>query len=393
MHADYGPPLRILINAGPWISVPPNGYGGIENVVATLVDALVVAGHRVTLATTGASTARVDRIVHAFAEPQFRMLAGAYSSVAGIAQAHLQAVLEEVHTARAAGDPYDLIHDHMEVVGPAVLGAGGPDLPPVLQTLHWDLHKHPDFYERFDGRGRVFFVGVSASQISRAPRRLADQILGFVPLAVPAESRPPVARADRGDYLLMLGRISPLKGCDVAVRIARRHGIPLVLAGPVAGHDDATALSAALADPRSGSHDSPDVRYFLDRIEPSLDGTSIRWVGNVEGHNKSDLLRRARGAIFPLQWEEPGGTAMVESLAAGTPVLGLGRGVLPSLIEHGRTGWIADDEEQLGGYVGRLDELDPQACQVAASAHTPAAMAASYVEYYRELLARTTVGV
>jgi glycosyltransferase involved in cell wall biosynthesis len=380
--------LNILMNAGPWLAVPPNGYGGIENVVATLVPELRARGHRVVLASVGDSSLAVDDLVYAYETGQFPRLAAPYNVACGIAPAHLQAVLRAVRAASDAGRPFDLIHDHMEVAGPAVLG-NVPDGPPVLQTLHWDLHKHPDFYRSFDGRGRFFFAGVSQAQIDRAPDNLAAQTIGYVPLAVAQTSRPPATSAERVDHLLLLGRITALKGCDVAVRLCRDRGLRLILAGPVGGLPDMSALEAALADPSSPVRGYPDVRYFLDQVAPHLDGDRIRWIGSVCGPAKDDLIRRARAVLFPLQWEEPGGTAMVEALSLGTPVVGLARGVFPSLVDHGVTGWIAQSESELAGYLDRLDELDPVACQrIARQRFSPDAMAAAYESLYLEVLAR-----
>ncbi|MBA3278928.1 MAG: glycosyltransferase, partial [Geodermatophilaceae bacterium] len=299
-----------------------------------------------------------------------------------------QAVVEAVRAAQDDGEPFDLIHDHMEVAGPAMLGllAGGP---PVLQTLHWDLHKHPDFYRSFDGRGRVFFAGVSQSQIDRAPDNLAAQTIGYVPLAVPQTDRPPADIGDREDHVLVLGRITALKGCEVAIRLCLDRGLRLVLAGPVGGQPDPRTLEAALADPNSPVRGYPDVRYFLDEIEPHLDGDQIRWIGSVSGAAKDDLIRRARAVLFPLQWEEPGGTAMAEALSAGTPVVGLARGVFPSLVQHGVTGWVAQSETELAGYLDRIGELDPGACQtIARQRFSPDAMAAEYESLYFDVLTR-----
>ena len=126
-------------------------------------------------------------------------------------------------------DRWDVVHDHLEVVGPSVLGAMGTAAPPTLQTLHWDLRKHPEFYSAFDGRGRVRFAAVSASQLERAPANLRRQTLGVVPLAAPPGL--PVD-APRGEHALVLARITADKGQDTAARVCRRAGIPLVLAGP-----------------------------------------------------------------------------------------------------------------------------------------------------------------
>ena len=363
-------PLTVLMNAGPWLPVPPPDYGGIENVVATLVPELRARGHRVILATVGRSELAADEVISVFDDPQFGSIAGPYNQMMGIAHAHMGAVLDRL---RAGG--VDLVHDHLEVVGPAVLAAAGDTVPPVLQTLHWDLAKHPDFYGRFDGRGRIFFAGVSASQLHRAHPVLRRQALGAIPLATPLPAEPP--RPPAG-HLLALGRLTPVKGYDLAVRAARRLGLELVLAGPVAGFAGPDTLD------RSATLD--DVRYFTAEIEPHL-GAGVRWIGSVGGPAKTELLRSARAVLFPLRWDEPGGTAVVEALSAGVPVVAMRRGCLPELVEHGVTGWLADTEEEFVGYLLRVDELDRAACRSAAERRfTPAAMATRYETFYRHVL-------
>ena len=179
------------MNAGPWIAVPPADYGGIENVIATLVDELRRAGHQVVLATVGASTAAADDVVCAFDEGQLPRLAGPYGDVVGIAHAHMQAVVD-----RVLADPtIDVVHDHLEVVGPATLACLPPGTPPVLQTLHWDLAKHERFYGSFDGRGRIAFAAVSDSQLAAAPGQPAPPDARRRAAGGPGRSPP--ARASR----------------------------------------------------------------------------------------------------------------------------------------------------------------------------------------------------
>lgn len=365
------PRLTVLMNAGPWLPVPPRDYGGIENVVATLVPELRARGHRVILATVGESTLAADEVISTFPTGQFGSIAGPYNRMMGIGHAHMAAVLARLQV----GD-VDLVHDHLEVVGPALLGAAGDSVPPVLQTLHWDLAKHPDFYDRFDGHGRVFFAGVSNSQLERARPALRRQALGAIPLATPLPAADTLAPA--GEHLLGLGRLTPEKGYDLAARAAGELGLPLVLAGPVAGFAGPDTLDRA-----SGL---ADVRYFLEQVEPHL-GAGVRWVGSVGGPAKAELLHTARAVLFPLRWDEPGGTAVVEALSAGVPVVAMRRGVLPELVEHGVTGWLADTDEEFTGYLGRVDELDRAACrEVAERRFSPAAMAARYETFYRRVL-------
>ncbi|GGG66126.1 glycosyl transferase family 1 [Kocuria dechangensis] len=371
--------LRVLVNAGPWLPVPPEGYGGIETVVATLVPELRRAGAHVTLATVGPSTLEADDHLRILDEPAFRSIAMPYNRVSGLAHAHMQGVVAALRDQ----DRWDVVHDHLEVVGPSVLGAMGTAAPPTLQTLHWDLRKHPEFYSRFDGRGRVRFAAVSASQLERAPRNLQEQTLGVVPLAAP-----PAVSVDvePGEHALVLARITADKGQDLAARVCRRAGIPLVLAGPVAGIGDPAELERRLADGDEALRAHPDVQYWLDEVRPLVDGTSVRWVGGVAGEAKERLLRSARALLTPNRWAEPGATGVVEALSRGVPVVGTPLGVLPSLVEHGRTGFMAADEDELVRRLAELDRIDPRACREAAEQWTPAGMARQYLDLYARLL-------
>jgi glycosyltransferase involved in cell wall biosynthesis len=375
-------PLTVLINAGPWLPVPPPGYGGIENVLATLIPELRRSGVRVVLATVGESAAEVDGCHRSFDQGQFGRLAAPYGQVMGITHAHMGVVLRAL---RERPD-VDLVHDHLEVVGPSVLAALGADGPPVLQTLHWDLRKHPEFYRDFDGRGRVFFNGVSHAQLRTAPPRLRAQSLGAVHLGVDLRRRP---RADKGEDFVVLGRFTPFKGQEVAARACKELGLPLVMAGPVAGVEGPEQLFEALEDPASPLHGYGDVRYYLDAVRPFEDGERIRWVGTVGGADKDALVGRARAVLMPISWDEPGATTAIEALARGTPVIAMRRGALAEIVEHGVTGFLADDEAEFAGYLPRAGEIDPAACRRAAERRFSAAgMADAYRRLYDQVLAR-----
>ncbi|HEX2286182.1 MAG TPA: glycosyltransferase [Mycobacterium sp.] len=368
----------VLINAGPWLSVPPAGYGGIENMIATLIPQLRRHGVRVILATVGNSTIDVDERISVFDEPQFAHLTEPYNDVVGVAAAHLQRIAAEL---RRRSD-IDLVHDHVEGLGPTVLAAMGADRPPVLHTLHWDLTKHAALYRGFDGGERFHVNGVSAAQLQRAPERLRHHSLGHVHLATPlahdATRRP---QRVKGGHLVLLARITRNKGQHVAARLAQRLGQELVLGGPIGPYTTAEQLGA---DPTADRY--ADVRYWRDEVAPHVDGHLVRWIGNVTGIERDNVVGSARATLFPVCWDEPGGTAVIESLALGTPVVGYRRGCLPELLKPG-TGWLAEcgDEAALAQLITRIDELDPALCrEVAERRFSPAVMAAAYLELYEQ---------
>jgi glycosyltransferase involved in cell wall biosynthesis len=372
----------VLVNAGPWLPVPPDGYGGIENVVATLVPELRRLGIRVLLATVASSTLPVDERLTPFPDGQFEVLQRPYNQVSGVAHAHLHAVLRALHDR----NDIDLVHDHVEVVGLAVLSAAAlaPTTPTVLHTLHWDLSKHADFYSQLDAGPRVRVNGVSASQLQSAPEALRRHSLGHVHLATPlaagADRRPPV---EKGDHAVVMGRITPGKGQHLAARLAHECRFDLVLAGPVGPHRQPADLAAA----GGAATANPDVRYWQDEVRPLVDGIRVRWIGTVGSQERNTLVASARASLFPLQWEEPGGTAVVETLALGTPAVGLSRGCLPELVEHGRTGWLAKSADDLAALVQAAGLIDPRECrEQAARRFTPAVMAARYAELYEQVI-------
>jgi glycosyltransferase involved in cell wall biosynthesis len=372
------------MNAGPWLPIPPAGYGGIEHVVATLVRELRRRGVRITLATVGASTIEADDVIAPFDEPMFRELGATYNMVSGIPHAHMHRVVAELRQR----DDVDLVHDHVEVVGAAVLAAMA-DAPPALQTLHWDLCKHRDFYAGFDGRGRVSFACVSTPQLATAPPSLAAQIVRAVPLGVDLDAFAP--SAEHGETVVSLGRVTPVKGTEVAARLCREVGVPLVIAGPVAGVDDPVELATRLADPSDPLRTYADARFWTEEVAPLVDDDRVRWIGGVRADDRADLLARASAALFPVRWDEPGATAAIEALASGTPVVATRRGAFGAIVEHGVTGFLADREDELPGFLRRVHELDRRACRAAAEERFSAGrMAEAYLDVYDELLAVRT---
>jgi glycosyltransferase involved in cell wall biosynthesis len=170
-------------------------------------------------------------------------------------------------------------------------------------------------------------------------------------------------------------------------RGTRRTGAEVVLAGPVGPYHTAQALARGGVD-----DDNPDVQYWREEVEPLVDGRRVRWVGTVAGEERDRMVATARVSLVPIDWEEPGGTAVVESLALGTPVVGFRRGCLPELVEHGRTGLLVDpgDEDALAAATRDAAILDPDDCRrEAARRFTPSRMAERYLRLYDKVLTRS----
>jgi glycosyltransferase involved in cell wall biosynthesis len=168
------------------------------------------------------------------------------------------------------------------------------------------------------------------------------------------------------DYLLWLGRFVPEKGPQRAIVVAKESGRPLVLAGTV--------------QPRQE-------RFFATEIEPHIDGTQIRFVGEVGGARKQRLFADAYAFLMPIRWPEPFGMVMVESLAAGTPVLAFAQGAAPEIVEHGKSGFLVDDEHEMAAMVEKVRELDPADCRRSAERFSPDRVAARYEAAYARAVA------
>jgi glycosyltransferase involved in cell wall biosynthesis len=171
----------------------------------------------------------------------------------------------------------------------------------------------------------------------------------------------------RGGYLAFIGRISPEKRVDRAIRIARAVGIPLKIAAKV---------------------DRVDLEYFKAEIEPLLDGPDVEFIGEIDERRKVKFLGEARALLFPIDWPEPFGLVMIEAMACGTPVLAFGNGSVPEVIDEGVTGYIVDTEEEAIRRIGALLALDRGRVRRRFDERfTATRMANDYVKAYKSLIA------
>src|SRR5690606_20918356 len=141
----------------------------------------------------------------------------------------------------------------------------------------------------------------------------------------------------RGDYLAFLGRISPEKRLDRAIRIARRAGMPIRIAAKI---------------------DAVDRAYFQEAIQPLLEGPDVDFIGEITDAQKSDFLGGARAVLFPIDWPEPFGLVMIEAMACGTPVIAWNCGSVPEVVDEGVTGRIVDSEDEAVAAVEEVVSLD-----------------------------------
>jgi glycosyltransferase involved in cell wall biosynthesis len=328
-------------------AVPPKFYGGTERIVAYLTDALVAMGHEVALFASGDSSTR------AILEPAWPQALRLDPTIRDHI-APLVVMLEVV--ARRAGE-FDVVHLHCDYLGyPALRRAGVP----FLATLHGrlDLPELKPLYSVF-----CDVPVVSISNAQRAPLPGAGYI-ATVPHGLP--ERLLLAGTGAGGYLAFLGRISPEKAPDCAIRIAARAGMKLKIAAKV---------------------DRVDQEYFRQEIEPLLAQPHVEFIGEIAEHEKAEFLGNAAGLLFPIAWREPFGLAMIEAMACGTPVIAMRNGSVPEVVDEGVTGFIVASEAEAAAAADRLPELDRgRIRKVFEKRFTAQRMANDYVSLYRRLV-------
>jgi glycosyltransferase involved in cell wall biosynthesis len=330
-------------------AVPPKLYGGTERIVAYLADELTAHNHEVTLFAAG------DSLTNARLEAVWPCALRLDPAMRDYLAPHV--VMLEMLARRA--QEFDIVHLHVDYLGYPMLRRIGV---PFVTTLHGrlDLPELKRVYEIFDD---VPVVSISDAQ--REPLPQANYI-ATVHHGIPEQLLLP--RLSGGSYLAFLGRISPEKAPDTAIRIAAKAGMPLKIAAKV---------------------DAVDQQYFAARIEPMLTAPHVEFIGEISDRQKAEFLGNAAALLFPIAWREPFGLAMIEAMACGTPVIGFRNGSVPEVIDDGVNGFVVDDEEQAVVAAKRLDRLDRRRIrQSFEQRFTARRMAEDYLKIYRGLIAR-----
>jgi glycosyltransferase involved in cell wall biosynthesis len=347
--------MRIAQIAPPFQSVPPAGYGGTELVVSLLTEELVRRRHEVTLFASGDSmtAARLVPTVDTalWRDREVRDPLVYWVITAGLAYQ------------RAAAGEFDLVHSHLDF---HAFACASLVLTPTVTTLHGrlDLADLPRLYSRFP---TLPVVSISDSQRAPLPHaRWAGTVYNAV------DTGHLQFDPTGGDYLAWLGRISPEKGLDRAIRIAQQAGIPLKVGArlPLKDTDD--------------PHVRADWDYYRDCVKPLLDKSGVEFVGEIGVEDKAAFLGNALALLNPIDWPEPFGLVMAEALACGTPVVARRRGSVPEVVVDGLTGLIGEADDELARLCERVHALDRAACRrEALRRFSPRAMVDGYEAIYR----------
>ena len=264
-------------------------------------------------------------------------------------------LLEEV---RRRADEFDVLHFHIDYY-PFSLFARQP--MPFLTTLHGRLDL-PELQPIFNTFSDVPVVSISDNQ--RMPLQQANW-LSTVYHGLPENLLKPIPDV-KPSYLAFLGRISPEKRLDTAIRIAEQAGMPIKVAAKL---------------------DKADRAYYEEVIKPLMSLPHVEYIGEISEAEKTEFLGNAHALLFPIDWPEPFGLVMIEAMACGTPVIAFNRGSVPEVIEHGVSGFVVEDEISAVAAVKRLHTLPRETVRKAFEARfSSKVMAQNYVVSYEELL-------
>jgi glycosyltransferase involved in cell wall biosynthesis len=331
-------------------SVPPQAYGGTERVVSYLTEALVQMGHEVTLFASGDSVTSghlVPVLPHSLRLNPDKPDPLVWHTI----------MLDMV---QKAAPSFDVIHYHMDILQLALVGHCRT---PCVSTAHGrlDLPDLKPLFRRFPNHPMV-----SISDSQRAPLPWLNwraTVHHGLPLGLYT------AHPQPQNYFAFVGRISPEKRVDRAIEVAQACGVPLRIAAKV---------------------DAADRDYFHSTIEPLLSDPLVTYLGEVGDREKDDLLGNARALLMPIDWPEPFGLVMIESMACGTPVIAYKCGSVPEIIDPGVTGFIVENQEQAIAAARGIDRIDRRRCrQVFEQRFAARVMARHYLEVYRELVDAT----
>jgi glycosyltransferase involved in cell wall biosynthesis len=339
--------MRIAQVAPLYESVPPKYYGGTERVVSYLTEELVRQGHDVTLFASGDS------------ETKARLIAPCARSLrldprCRDQMAHHYVMLENVFR-RAA--EFDIIHFHVDYMH---FPLSRRERLTQVTTLHGRLDI-PDLVPLYQEFREMPVISISNGQ--REPLPWANwQATVYHGLPVDIYQ----FRPGPGKYLAFLGRISPEKRVDRAIKIAKNVEMPLKIAAKV---------------------DLVDKAYFESVIAPLLDNSLVEFVGEIGDGEKDEFLGNAYAVLFPIDWPEPFGLVMIESMACGTPVVAYRGGAVPEIMEQGQTGFVVQRMDEAVEAVREVGRLSRRRCRdVFEQRFTAARMAHDYVTVFKRMI-------
>lgn len=329
--------LKIAQVAPLWYPVPPMGYGGTENIVSKLTEGLVQRGHRVTLFASGNSRTK-GKLISVTKKDLFSL---------GIPWLYDTYNILNLVEAFSREKEFDIIHTHIEIYDTIFRGRA---TVPTISTLHnpiWQHNKKRDFkFYEYLARTLIYnrFPSLPYVAISNSYRRQCPAKIKFIKTIYHGvDIKKLKFRPTPEDHFVWLGRITPIKGLHVAIRLAKRLKLKLKIAGKIV---------------------SPEGKKYFDKeVKPYL-SSKIKYLGELKtDREKSEFLGEGKALLYPLLWEEPFGIVMIEAQACGTPVIAFKRGSAPEIIKDGKTGFVVKNMKEMEGAIKEIDKISRIECR------------------------------
>lgn len=318
--------MRILLIADPDIPVPPIEYGGIERIIALLIDEYLKKGHQVSLLAGPDSKPACDCYFY-----------GVTGAVKSKKQRGVE-ILEAWKFLTAQHARFDVIHNFSRLMY-------------FLPILTSKAVKIMSYQRPITARNISFIGGLPSRRFCFTANSDSCARTGNVS----GRWHTVYNGVNMGQYdfqksvpedapLVFLGRLDRVKGAHTAIRVAQDAGRRLIIAG-------------------NKPHLRHEIDYFNREVEPYIDQRKIVYAGAVNDTQKNELLKQAAALLFPIEWEEPFGIVMIEALACGTPVIAFRRGAVPEVIQHGRTGFVCGSYKEMLESVGRIKNIRREDCR------------------------------
>jgi glycosyltransferase involved in cell wall biosynthesis len=341
------PSLRIAITVDPEIPVPPLWYGGIERIVDMLVRGLVQRDHDVTL----------------FAHPHSQVPCRLVPYPRLHSQRKIDTLANMWHVASSIQrGRFDIVHSFARL---AYLTPLLPQSVPKIMSYQRSVGDRSVWLGNSLSHGTLHFTGCSLGMIRPWASRCNFHVIYN---GVPLERFDATEWVGEEAPLIYLGRVEEIKGVHLAIEVAKNSLRRLVIAGNV---------------PEAPHHQ----KYFSERSLPHINGNTIKYVGAVDDSAKNELLGHSAALLMPLLWEEPFGIVMAEALACGTPIIGLKRGSLTEIVQHGVNGFVCASVEEMVAAVCRLQEIDRRDCRrIAEEKFSDRVIVEAYERLYREVV-------
>jgi glycosyltransferase involved in cell wall biosynthesis len=337
--------MKIALVSPPFISVPPKKYGGTELFIAELAKGLEQKGIKIILYANGESTAPVEtRWI--FEREEW--------PISGAVEANLKGLAHSAWAVKDASGEADLIHLNS---APGLSFSSFVSNPFVYTVHHASEPVLTDFYKLLP---KIFYVTISEFQRTKLPMPHTRTIHHGIDLNLYN------LQEKKQQYLAFLGRIAPPKGTHLAIQIAKEAGIPLKIAGEI---------QPLYKD------------YWEKQVKPHVDGKFIQYIGEAGPEEKNELLGNALAMLFPVQWDEPFGLVLIESMACGTPVLAMPGGSVEEIVENGVSGYVRNSVKELADCARNLKLNARQVRDYAAEKFSVERMVNDYIQLYSEIIA------